>query len=100
MIEIHTRIFCACGQRFYHMLTGDVPLPKTLEITATCPFCGNENRAKYEFDANFQCRKWWRPWEKHCITAHFTKNEGNTDNEIFPRKCNCGEEILLNQRRI
>jgi len=104
MIELHTRIFCECGHRYYHMLAGDIPLSKRIKIVSACPVqgggCGKVNRADYEFDAVFPCRKWWRPWEKHFIANHFTKNEGNKDEDIFPRRCNCGAEILLHQRRL
>lgn len=101
MIEVHTKLECKCGKSFHHMMTGDIALASRLRVDALCPFCGELNQAEYEFSAEFPCIKKWKFWsKKHFIVDHFTCNEGTLETEIFPRKCFCGKEILLKQRRI
>lgn len=110
MIELHTRMFCQCGLRYYHMMAGDVPLSGRLEVVSTCPVeaggCGRENRAEYEFSADFHCQKdglmvrLFGKRKPHYIADHFSKNEGSMQEEIYPRRCVCGSEILLKQRRV
>lgn len=116
-LELHTRIFCPCGRRFYHMFASDTPVSRNVTIFVQCPWCGTTTEAKYTFDIDFTClqKKWWDPswyrpwnkpwkwrvpWTKHCIVNHFDKNEGTTEEEIFRRPCNCGAEALLHQRRV
>ena len=101
MIEMHTKLTCDCGRSFYAMYADGRAVPKTLERTVTCPFCGKELEYKYEFDADFSHNKWWKFWDKkHYIADHSSFNEGSFDEEIYPRKCVCGKEVLLKQKRI
>ena len=106
MIEIHTGVQCTCGQKFYALLTADTPLSQGIEGQTECPKCGKNNTYKYEYSAKFTCIpssivgrffNWVRS-EKHCIMDHFTKTE-SVGIEVFPRRCLCGTEILLTQRR-
>ena len=107
MIEIHTGIQCSCGKNFYALLTTDTPLAQGIEGHVECPECGKEHIYKYEYSAKFPCLpasplarffNWLRP-KAHYIAEHFTKTE-SPGVEVFPRRCLCGTEILLTQRRI
>lgn len=101
MIEIHTKITCDCGKSFHAMYVDGRALPKNLTQTVVCPFCGKVIDYEYEFDADFNHKKWWKFWEKrHYIKDHSSFNEGTMEEEIYPRNCVCGKEILLKQKRI
>lgn len=78
----------------------DTQLPASLSITATCPFCGNKTDARYEWSSDFKCKKSYMFWKKHYFSNHSSYNEGTTEEEYYPRKCVCGEEIILKQRRV
>ncbi len=99
MIEIHTKIFCKCGMRYYHMFVGNIPLAKKITLDSECPECKNKNTAVYVFDTEYKCNKWYS-LKKHYITEHFCKNEGEMEEELYPRECCCGEKVNLKQRRI
>lgn len=101
MIEIHTKMKCSCGMEFFAMYVDGRALPKKLERMVHCPNCGKPIVYEYEFDADFNHKKWWQFWnKKHYITDHFALNEGTKEEEIYPRKCVCGHEMLLKQKRI
>ena len=107
MIEIHTGIQCSCGQKFYALITIDTALPKEINGTVDCPKCHRVRKYKYEYEGNFKCVpssllgrffNWFKS-RQHYISSHFTKTEA-VGKEVFPRKCCCGKEILLVQRRV
>lgn len=110
MIELHSKINTVCGKSFFNMLVITTPLSSSIKTTCKCPFIDTtctipncnvtEYDVEYKFEAEFKCKKWWKFWKKHFIENHFSHNEGNYQEEIYPRKCNCGEEIYLIQRRI
>lgn len=103
MIEIHTKLKCECGQEFHAVYCSTTPLAKVLQQTVKCPTCGKEISYEYHFDADFKCLpKSWQFWKdkRHWIDTHFAMNEGNFDEEIYPRKCYCGHDLLLRQQRI
>ena len=100
MVELHTKITCdKCGKEYYAMRVSNIPLEAKITEVTYCPHCGAYNGYAYEFSTNEKL-SWWKFWKKHFITDHFSKNEGNMEPEYFPRKCNCGKEILLKQERI
>ena len=100
MIELHTKINCKkCGEHYYAMRITDLPLEKRIQATTLCPHCGNRNDYAYKFSVK-EKKSIWKFWKKHFITEHFNKNEGTMTPEYFPRKCNCGKEVLLIQERI
>ena len=110
MIELHTKMFCNCGRSFTAMIIYTIPLPDVIDQLVKCPFCGETNRYKYVFELAKKCKP--SAWDKliqklpfvkkhlHCVTEHFAYNDGTTSAEVYPRKCSCGEEILLRQERI
>ncbi len=105
MLEIHTKIDCQeCGKSFYALWTSNLPLFRTIAKAVNCPHCHAPNKYAYSFNVNpCKKKKWWEFWKKepvHAILNHFSKNEGNFDKEYYPRKCNCGAEIILEQERI
>ena len=92
MTEIHSKVHCVCGARYYHMFVQDIS-PKAQETIATqCPICGNHNEIAYEFNATCECGGFF-------LCHHFAKNEGSTNTEYFPRQCECGKEFIVQQRR-
>jgi hypothetical protein len=99
MVEIHTKISCRkCGGKYYAMRASNLPLEKHIHATTKCPHCGETNDYAYNFF--IKEKRTWKFWKKHFIMEHFSKNEGSMNPEYFPRKCNCGKEILLIQERI
>jgi len=99
MVELHTKINCECGKSYYAMRATDLPLEQEIKAVTLCPFCGRGNKYAYRFSTN-EKKSRWKFWQKHFIRDHFSKNEGNFSPEYYPRKCNCGKEILLKQERI
>ena len=99
MIELHTKINCECGQSYHALVVTDLPLNQKVERTTFCPFCGRPNDYKYKFSCDFTCKSKWKFWKKHFIPEHFSFC-GEVGKYVFPRKCNCGKEILLIQERI
>lgn len=110
MIELHTKMFCNCGRSFTAMIVYTIPLPNEIDQFVKCPFCGEKNHYKYVFELAKKCKPSWLdrlmqkiPFVKkslHCVTDHFAYNDGTMDAEMYPRKCSCGQEILLRQERI
>ena len=99
MVEIHTKITCKnCNKSYYAMRATDLPLEQRIQATTLCPHCGEANDYAYKFSIK-EKKSIWKFWKKHFITDHFTKNEGTMSPEVFPRKCNCGREVLLIQER-
>jgi hypothetical protein len=93
MIEIHSKVHCRCGARYHHMFVQDIPPSPQETVISRCPICSTDNKISYEFKAT--C--------KHCggffNFDHFSKNDGFTDTEYYPRQCQCGQETILEQRR-
>ena len=104
MIEIHSKIHCKkCGHSFHAMYVNTGALPSKLTQTVQCPFCSAETSYAYKFSAEFPCTpKRWQFWKSkmHFIADHCSFNEGTMNPELYPRKCICGKEILLEQKRV
>ena len=100
MVELHTKITCHnCKGKYYAMRVSDIPLEKEIFASTKCPWCGRVNNYGYRFSSK-ENKSRWKFWKKHYILDHFSKNEGNFLPEYFPRRCNCGKEVLLIQERI
>ena len=100
MIEIHTKLTCSCGNSFHAMYVNTAVLSKGIHEKVLCPFCGNEVEYAYEFSADFPCNHWYSRATHHYICNHMSFNEGAMTEEVYPRNCKCGKEILLKQRRV
>lgn len=96
-IEMDSKVTCECGNIFYDVYSKSVPLQQTERYTGVCPFCGKEYTIEYQFKLHEHCLG---NNGFHFIPKHFSKNEGTLEPQLYPRECYCGEEMLLEQRRV
>ena len=85
------------------MYANSIALPEEVTQKVYCPFCGAMNVYSYKFSADYKCfPKWYQFWKPklHLIRDHFADNEGSHDAEVYPRKCVCGHDVLLTQKRV
>ena len=96
-VEMDSKVTCECGNIFYDVYSKSVPLQQTEKYTGVCPFCGEEYTIEYQFKLHEHCLE-----NKgiHFIPQHFSKNEGTFEPQLYPRKCYCGEEMILEQKRV
>lgn len=123
-------LFCPkCGTRFADVVNGQFPLPTPFKVEVPCPICGTEVKYHYEFSAVFKCSE-NSPTIKSILSSLSTKEnlkyqlrlltmkllgiphyiahhsdverkDGDSSGEkVFLRKCICGKNILLKQRRV
>ena len=120
------KLYCPeCGARFAHVEAGASILPKSIHKFSPCPICGKEVEFEYAFSADFSHTEEVTTFSKalkaffkrDSITVrkyimhlfnipHFIEEHSDEDMEngitrkAFWRKCICGENILLEQRRV
>ena len=119
-------LFCPrCGTRFADVDAGMMPIANPHVRIAPCPNCRTTVGYAYEFEADFS-----HAHDKYSLVSaiislftkdkhyifnsyimhlfhipHFLENHFDMDLEgeerkVFSRKCNCGKEIRLIQRRV
>ena len=119
-------LYCPkCHTRFADVDTGLFPLPNPHVRVAPCPVCKTTVGYAYEFEADFShaderiallsaLKGLFLADKRYMFNSyvmqlfgipHFVKNHVDFDLEgekrkVFSRKCNCGKEIRIVQRRV